>query len=74
MEKKVVWKKGPVEETNARCANSHGHFLYVLFDERTNKWYKAIDHHYRGSVEQLEAAKRQLEREAAGEGDAWGEK
>lgn len=77
MEKKIVWKKAPIDtgnEEGARCANSHGHFLYIRFDERTNKWYKCIDNHYRGNTELLEVAKRQLEREAAGEGDSWGEK
>lgn len=74
MEKKVVWKKAPYEVGEARCANSHGHFLFVQFEPRLNKWYKTIDHHYRGGVEHLEVAKRQLEREAAGEGEAYGEK
>ena len=76
MEKKVVWRKPPPEADlpEARCATAHGHFLYVSYDKRTDKWYKAIDNSYRGGVESLELAKRQLEREASGEGDAWGHK
>jgi hypothetical protein len=76
MEKKVVWRKPPPEAeiVEARCAMAHGHFLYVSYDARTNRWYKAIDHSYRGGVESLELAKTQLLREAAGEADAWGNK
>jgi hypothetical protein len=75
MDKKVVWKKAPPEaEVEGRCAVSHGHFLYISYDKRTDKWYKGIDNCYRGGVASMELAKAQLEREAAGEGTAWGEK
>jgi hypothetical protein len=76
-DKKVVWRKPPADadiEGEVRCAEAHGHFLFIRWDERTSKWFKCIDNRYRGGVESLELAKRQLEREASGEGEAWGQK
>lgn len=48
------------------------HLLTIFHSECGNHWLKWIDKHFRGAVETLALAKLQLEREAAGEGTAWG--
>lgn len=57
----VVWEKKMQE-----------HLLTIFHSECGNHWLKWIDKHFRGAVETLALAKLQLEREAAGEGTAWG--
>ena len=69
------WHK--VEITSEHVAwekRMHGHLLTIFHSECGSHWMKWIDKHFRGSVETFTLAKEQLEREAAGEGSAWGAK
>ena len=63
----------PLGETqDGWCKNLHGHYLVLLQSALGGDWHKWIDGNRRGYVENFGLAKQQLEREAAGEGSAWG--
>lgn len=66
--KQTGWR----DVANGAQAKAHGHTLLIMGEG--DRWLKWIDRHFRGSVERFDKAKEQLEREAAGEGEAWGNK
>jgi len=71
--KSVKWHKGIVEaEIEVWERQLHGSELRLLRQPCSSHWLKWINKRFRGGVESLVVAKAQLEREAAGEGSAWG--
>ena len=66
------WHKIEGAWQHAYKREMHGHHLVIFKPNSGGEWQKYMDGYTRGSVELLKVAKEQLEREAAGEGSAWG--